>query len=387
MRGAALPALLLVSPCLLSGCAQIHASAIQVGLAKSPYYQLGDTWWDHGGIEEYYFNGIPSEENEIYRELYERLKNGEDSATLYAQVPTEAFWDAYYAVLADHPEFFWIGSNIEVSEATLSGKVVSYRVSVTVPPEEREQMQRELEATADAIIASIPEGASDYEKIKYVYEYIINTTDYATDSPYDQNIQSALLYHRSVCAGYARAFQYILHRMGLFCTYITGQATEGGDHAWNIVRMGDQYYNVDVTWGDPVFLGDTRGDALHEMNYNYLCCTDMELSATHVPEISVPLPSCTDDSYNYYRLNGMYYDSFDYDRIYQALMDSVYAQQSSVTFKFARREDYDTAIYELFSNGMISDAAGYLMSLYGTTSWNYSYHTEDDFQLITIYWQ
>ena len=84
--------LMLVFPVLaggLTGCAQINAAAIQLGLAKSPYYHLGDTTWDHGGIEEYYFNQIPSEENEIYRELYERLKNGEDEATLYAHVPTE----------------------------------------------------------------------------------------------------------------------------------------------------------------------------------------------------------------------------------------------------------------------------------------------------------
>lgn len=370
---------------LLSGCAQINASAIQLGLAKSPYYHLGDTWWDHGGIEEYYFNQIPSEENEIYRELYERLKNSEDKATLYAQVPTDLFWDAYYAVLADHPEFFWVGSNIQVSEAALTGKVVSYEISSTVAPDEREAMRAQLEAAADACIAGIGADAGDYEKIKYVYEYLINTTDYVPGSVSDQNIQSALLYHSSVCAGYARAFQYILHRMGLFCTYVTGKTSEGGDHAWNIVRMGDQYYNVDVTWGDPVFVGDSQGSAYSAMNYNYLCVTDAELSRTHTSDVTIPLPACTDDSYNYYRLNGMYYETFDYDRIHQALMDCVYAGRPYISLKFARYEDYERAVYELFSNGLISDAAGYLMQINQTSSWNYTYHTEDSFCLITIY--
>ena len=381
--------LMLVFPVLaggLTGCAQINAAAIQLGLAKSPYYHLGDTTWDHGGIEEYYFNQIPSEENEIYRELYERLKNGEDEATLYAHVPTEQFWDAYYAVLADHPEFFWVGSNIEVSEAALTGEVVSYRISVTVPAEEREAMRLSLENAADQCIGGIPADATDYQKIKYVYEYLINTTDYVPGSESDQNVQSALLYHQSVCAGYSRAFQYILHRMGLFCTYITGRTSEGGDHAWNVVRIDGAYYNVDVTWGDPVFTGDSQGIARSSMNYNYLCVPDAELAGTHTADISVPLPACTDESYNYYRLNGMYYEVFDYDRIHQALMDSVYAQSSSISMKFAWREDYDTAVYELFSNGLISDAARYLMDVNGTSTWNYSYHTEDAFLLITIYW-
>ena len=94
-----------------AGCGTLEAAAVKAGVAESPYYQLGDTWWDHGDIEEYYFNQIPSELNEIYRELYDRIKNYEDSAQLYASVSEDQFWTAYYAVLADHPEFFWVGSS------------------------------------------------------------------------------------------------------------------------------------------------------------------------------------------------------------------------------------------------------------------------------------
>ena len=44
---------------LPAGCGSIHSTAIQLGLAESPYYHNGDTEWDHGGIEEYYFNCMP----------------------------------------------------------------------------------------------------------------------------------------------------------------------------------------------------------------------------------------------------------------------------------------------------------------------------------------
>ena len=53
---------------VLSGCGVLDTAAVKTGLKESPYYHLGDTWWDHGGIEEYYFNQIPSEMNEVYRE-------------------------------------------------------------------------------------------------------------------------------------------------------------------------------------------------------------------------------------------------------------------------------------------------------------------------------
>ena len=371
---------------LCTGCAQLNVIAVQTGLKENPYYQLGDTWWDHGGIEEYYFNQIPSRMNEIYRELYERIRNYEDEASLYATVGEDLFWDAYYAVMADHPEFFWVGSNVQAQQAALTGEIVGYKLSTTVPVSDRDGMKARLEAAADECIASIPQGASEYEKIKYVYEYLITHTEYNVSAADNQNIQSVLLGHASVCAGYSRTFQYILHRMGMFCTYVTGKISTGGDHAWNIVRIGGQYYNVDVTWGDPVFIGEEGGERPRSMNYNYLCCTDRELYRTHVPEASVPLPECTDDSYNYYRLHGQYYESFDYDAVYQALMNSVWSESGSVVFKFADRTGYDTAMYEFFSNGMLQDAARYLMDVYQTSSWNYSYHADDDFFLITIYW-
>lgn len=385
---AAAGACLLGAALCLGGCGSMERAAIQTGLKESPYYQLGDTWWDHGDIEEYYFNQIPSSYNEIYRELYERLKNYEDSASLYASVTAEEFWTAYYAVLADHPEFFWIGPSAEVKELTLSGRVVSYKLTATVDTDSRDYLKSRLEEAADECISGISPEASDYQKIKAVYEYLINTTDYDSKSPDNQNIQSALLNHRSVCAGYSKAFQYILHRMGMFCTYVTGKTSDGGEHGWNIVRIDGNYYHVDVTWGDPVFVNQREAsDTGTMLNYNYLCCTDEEIYKTHIPETSVPLPECTDGSYNYYKRNGMYYDEFEYDRIYDALMDSVWSDESSIVMKFGSAQSYETAKYELFQGGMLGDAGQYLMETYGTTSWHYRYHTDDEFQLITIYWK
>ena len=377
----------LIAMCFsLYGCQALEVMGVQTGLIANPYYREGEPY-DDGGIEEYYFIQLPSYLNQIYRELYTRIRDGEDSATLLSSVTTEDFWTAYYAVLADHPEFFWVGSNIEIQQSSLSGKVISYSQSVTVPPDRRESMRQQLEAAADECLLRIEADASEYEIVKSVYEYIIDTTDYAVNSRENQNIQSALLYHSSVCAGYARAFQYILHRRGMFCTYVTGTIDSGGDHGWNIVRINDRYYNVDVTWGDPVFLGEASpGMSVKNMNYNYLCCTDAELAVTHTPTVDIELPVCDDESLNYYRLYGMYYDDFDYDQIYNALMQSVWNGEDSVIMKFGSRAAFDEAYYELFQNGLLQDAAQYLMEVNGTASWNYGYRTDEEFYLITIFW-
>ena len=365
----------------------IRRMAVRSGLEQSPYYQLGDTEWDNGGVEEYYFNQLPSSYNEIYRELYTRLSSGEDSAEIFAAVTVDDFWKAYYAVLADHPELFWIGASAQVQSNAITNLVSGYEVETTVAPEERPAMKAALDQAAAECIAQTDETWSDYGRIKSVYEYIINTTEYNASAPDNQCVQSALLSHASVCAGYAKAFQYILHRMGYFCTYITGTIPGGGDHAWNVVRIDGNYYHVDVTWGDPVFAGNYEGGTgLTVMNYNYLCCTDAEILPTHTPDGTIPLPECTDGSYNFYRINGMYYDTFDRDVIYNALMESVHSGSNSIVMKFGSREAYDAAKQELFTNKLYYDADQYLMEQNGVTTWNNRYSTDDDFFVITIQW-
>ena len=338
-------------------------------------------------MEEYYYDHLPENLQEAYRELYVKIMRGEDSGNLLSTVTVEEFWDVYYSVLADHPEIFWHGTRAQVEESGLTGTVVAYEFDVTVPKEARTSMKDALEAEADACIAQIPEQVSAYEKIKAVYEFVIRTAEYKVGSQDSQNIQSVLLYHTSVCAGYAKTFQYILNRMGIFCTYVTGTIRDGGDHGWNMVRIDDNYYYVDVTWGDPVFAGQMeRTDLGSVMNYNYLCCTQDELFRTHVPGDLVELPVCDKDDYDYYKKNGLYFDTFSYDALYQALMNSVWNGEDHIAMKFGSREAYERAVYELFENGMLQDPGQYLMKINGVTSWNYRYHTDEEFRVVTIYW-
>ena len=55
-------------------------------------------------------------------------------------------------------------------------------------------------------------------------------------APDNQNIYSALVGKRTVCAGYARSAQYLLQKMGMECIYVTGTCANGEAHAWNQVK-------------------------------------------------------------------------------------------------------------------------------------------------------
>ncbi len=101
-------------------------------------------------------------------------------------------------------------------------------------------------------------SASEYEKIRAVYNYIYQNVEY--DNVHKKNeyyhlkstAYGALIYHRAVCQGYAVLLYRMLRESGIDVRIITGtaQISDGSTefHAWNIVRIGEQYYNLDVTW-------------------------------------------------------------------------------------------------------------------------------------------
>lgn len=117
------------------------------------------------------------------------------------------------------------------------------------------------EEKLDAAIASALEeldltDATDYEKVKAIHDYIINRVSY------DQSYQKHTAYHAlvnksSVCEGYALAAYRMFLDAGIDCRIIVGTA-DGGPHAWNIVKVDGKWYNIDLTWDDPITSNGTQ---------------------------------------------------------------------------------------------------------------------------------
>ncbi len=108
-------------------------------------------------------------------------------------------------------------------------------------------------------------GLNPYQKIKKIHDYIIKRVSY--DYTFNTNNRSAydgLKKGKTVCNGYAMLFYKMCVAAGVDCKIVFGEAFNGNDlgpHAWNIVKLGDKWYNVDVTWND------TDIDGIN--NYNY----------------------------------------------------------------------------------------------------------------------
>lgn len=336
--------------------------------------------------KKYYYEILPENEKIIYQEILQGLMYGEKEIYLHsadAQKNNELF----QAVLNDYPEIFWCdgqGNTTIYEKGSESYSVLSPKYQYE--NEERKMRQKEIDTVVQKILEGAPKGGAEYEKIQYVYEYVIGHTDYCEDSPDNQNIYSVLVNGKSVCAGYARATQYLLEQLNVFCTYVTGQAKrpdakEAVPHAWNLVFCDGAYYYVDATWGDPIYLKEVDANIV----YDYLCISQEELFQTHTPDVGLKLPECTSNASNYYVKNEMYYESYDRDVMLEKMRESIQNQQAQIVFKFADEAVYQEAKEEILGDVM-KEAAEYLGKMYQLSHVEYSYKDEEILHKITIFW-
>lgn len=220
----------------------------------------------------------------LYRQIYANALALNERFAPIEDVPASALRNVFAAVYNDHPELFFM-ETAYASKYLRSGECVEIDLKFNSAAKNLEQSRNTFEAKAKEIIDGAQELGSNYEKEKYVHDTLIGQIDYVASAPMNQSAYSALVNGKTVCAGYARAFQYILQKIGIPCYYCTGYA--GESHAWNIICLDDGYYNVDVTWDDAA-----------EGGYAYFNKSDWDYAGTHLrQELSVNLPPCNGTAY------------------------------------------------------------------------------------------
>jgi hypothetical protein len=228
----------------------------------------------------------------------------------------------------------------------------------TMTSDDSKVHQERAEAYVDACLAGMPQTEDDYEKIKYLYEYIIKNTEYDLDAENGQNYLSVFENGRSVCQGYATAMQYLMIRSGLFCTLVRGVTNSGENHAWNLVKSNGDYYYVDVTWGDMSY--DLKADeemaelpVMPEVSYEYLCVTTEDIKLTHTLETVFTLPECTARYDNYFVRKGNYFTEINEDQLSFVFNDAYANEEGAVTIKCSSVFVYEDMKDFLTSDGKV----------------------------------
>ena len=144
----------------------------------------------------------------------------------------------------------WDASANGSSSNGLYNWTLTYIYSYYTTAEEEAQVDSRIEEVLNNLNVRT---ASDYEKVKAVYDYICNQVtydhDHLNDSGYKHQFTAyaALIQGTAVCQGYALLFYRMALELGVDARLIAG-SSRGEGHGWNIVELGSQYYNADTTW-------------------------------------------------------------------------------------------------------------------------------------------
>ena len=162
------------------------------------------------------------------------------------------YWDLLYDAMkcddsstgqeGDALLYGYAGCNVSYSTAGYIKYTMAYHSNA-------EQEAKLTEAVAAAMEKLQLNCLSEAKKITKIHDYICNHVDYAYNSTEEQiyTAYGALCTGKAVCQGYAVLFYRLCKEAGLSVRVISGTGN-GGPHAWNILRIGSKYYNVDCTW-------------------------------------------------------------------------------------------------------------------------------------------
>lgn len=330
----------------------------EIGLDAAEYDRLLDAQ-----TGRYAFDSLNAAEKYWYVDIYTILNTMSMEIELdTAQNPLLGTADIdriFQCVLNDHPELFYV-DGYTYTHYTLGEDTVRITLSgtYTMNAQEADIRRAQIDQYVQECLAGISPAASQYEKVKYIYDYIITRTEYNQQAAENQNICSVFIGRESVCQGYAKAAQYLLNLLNIKTTLVIGKVDNGQGHAWNLVQIDGSYYYVDTTWGDASY---QEAEAIQypeeggqpTINYDYLCVTTEQLCRTHTIQNVVPMPECTAMDANYYIMENAYFTDYNEEQLKTLFTEAYNRGKTDVTLKCATADIYTTFLTDLIENQKI----------------------------------
>lgn len=235
------------------------------------------------------------------------------------------------AVLADHPEAFWLNGDYTLGRNAHDGLYITLYSSMSAG--EIPDRARAIAEKVSGILREIKSGLNEYDREMIIHDCLVRDVQYDEEAAVDisgsdpaATVYGTLVNGRAVCTGYARAFKLLLNRVGISSMTVKGISRDEG-HMWNLVSVDGSWYHVDVTWNDPTefsaygivshnYFNLTDADIVsnHDVSPNYIMLTeeavdDQEENARNL--YNFDLPECRAEEGNFYARNAVFIDRLD----------------------------------------------------------------------------
>lgn len=211
-----------------------------------------------------------------------------------------SYQSAIEAYIYDNPDVFYLDVNnmyLNIQKTTKGEKVkhevfidngtnTSYLAEGFETVDQIEKCEAEIEKVTSQILSNL--SGTNYQKIIKIHNYLVDNTKYdqTLKGKNIYNIYGTLVNKECVCEGYAKSFKYLVNKAGIDCVIVAGTGTNSSgkqeNHAWNYVLLNNSWYAVDVTWDDPIIIGN--GTLSNLSKYKYFLKGSKTMTLDHVAD-------------------------------------------------------------------------------------------------------
>ena len=244
----------------------------------------------------YYFSSLNEEQKKIYLSLQSGIRGCAKRIKIPMR-PANEISLIYRAVLADNPMFFYA--------TEFQWQTDIYKQKNMVLPNYK-YSEADIIAFTNAIydhlrVYNAIKGKNDREKEQFVHDYCSKHFTYGDMGNESHTVLGLVRHKTAVCEGIANYVKVALEYLGVKSMVVSGKAQSPlyydkmENHAWNIVKVDDAAYHLDVTFDM------TIKDKLTRYDYFNLC--DDDIRKDHV--IVSNVPKCVTAGKDYYTFNDM----------------------------------------------------------------------------------
>lgn len=204
---------------------------------------------------------LTPQQQKIYEDLCEKISNFEPYFYDRKELGYDYMDDLLYVTGLLEEQHLEFRNYYELQEVTddqmeLLGMKLEYwcRWETENPSHDINDVKAGMEAfnkKTEEILSGLSDDMTAYEKYYYLAAQISINQDY--DYLGDASVQAApwagIMGGESICAGYSAAMEYLCKKADLYCITISGTIQNEG-HAWNLIKLPEGTYHVDVTWAD-----------------------------------------------------------------------------------------------------------------------------------------
>lgn len=285
----------------------------------------------------YYRNRLSGRDRDIYQRIFDGLQTWKKEIPMPPGSRIDEVYRIYTMVIRDCPLFFHVDVGIRMMERPCAILLPQYRLT-------SQQYAQQHRLVCDFVRNSVHQlktARRTYDKVRSIHNSMArHVIYYGVDEDDSHNVVGAILKRKAVCESIAKAFKLICDANFIPCIVIFGRSasTDGvaygtvsensteNNHAWNMVKIGESWYNIDVTFD----IGAAGFEDKTQVRYDYFCRSDRVFSVNHVPSGNC-LPQANKD-HSYYKATGCYVK--DMAGLRQLIRNALKSRSSWINFEY-----------------------------------------------------